>query len=98
MDPVSHVALGYTLVNLRRPRERGMVAAVTLGALAPDVDVLLIPSGWDRYVVAHQAGTHSMIGAVICGIAAAALARAVRRGSSFTVLASAAVLGALSHV
>jgi membrane-bound metal-dependent hydrolase YbcI (DUF457 family) len=96
MDPVSHVALGYALINLR-PR-RGSVLAVTLGALSPDIDVVLLPTGWDRYVVAHQAGTHSLIGAVICGLLAGALARAVRRGSSFAVLAGAAVVGALSHV
>jgi hypothetical protein len=33
MDPVSHVALGYTLVNLRQRAERGVGVAVSLGAL-----------------------------------------------------------------
>ncbi len=98
MDPVSHVALGYTLLNLRQGTERGVVAAVCLGALSPDIDVVLIPAGWDRYVVAHQGGTHSVIGAIICGVLAATLTRALRRGSSFAVVALAAVTGALSHV
>jgi membrane-bound metal-dependent hydrolase YbcI (DUF457 family) len=111
MDPVSHVALGYVLINLRRRRDHGIVLAVTLGALSPDIDVVLLPTGWDRYIVAHQAGTHSLIGAVICAVLAGALAWAVRgpqrggragspvrRGSSFAVLAGVAVVGALSHV
>jgi membrane-bound metal-dependent hydrolase YbcI (DUF457 family) len=98
MDPVSHVALGYAVIHLRRRRERGVVAAVALGALSPDIDVVLLPTGWDRYVVAHQAGTHSLIGAFVCGILAAALALAVRRGSSRGALVVAAVVGALSHL
>ena len=106
MDPVSHVALGYALINLRRRRDQGIVLAVTLGALSLDIDILLLPAGWDRYVVAHQAGTHSLIGAAICAVLAGALTRAVRgpqrgpvrRGSSFAVLAGAAVVGALSHL
>src|SRR5918999_1557437 len=98
MDPVSHMALGYTLINLRRRAERGVGLAVSLGALSPDIDVVLIPTGWDRYVVAHQGGTHSVIGAVICGVLAGALTRGIRRGSSVAIIALAAVVGALSHV
>src|SRR4026207_877019 len=98
MDPVSHVALGYAVIHLRARRARGVVAAVTLGALSPDIDVVLLPTGWDRYVVAHQAGTHSLIGAIICGVLAGALAFAIRRRSSFAVLAGAGVMGALSHL
>lgn len=100
MDPVSHVALAYNLVRLRRDAQvaRSVVIAAVLGVLAPDVDVFLLPWGWDRYMVAHQSGTHSIVGAVVCAALAAALVRAFLRRQAYLPLFNAAVLGAMSHV
>jgi membrane-bound metal-dependent hydrolase YbcI (DUF457 family) len=100
VDPVSHVAFAYNLVRLRRaPRaDRGVVAAVVLGALSPDVDVFLLPLGWDRYMVAHQAGTHAAAGAVLCAILAAGLTRLFVRRARFLPLLGAAALGVASHI
>ena len=99
MDPVSHVALGYAVIHLRPASPRAASpAAVTLVCVFNNIYVVLLPMGWDRYVVAHQAGTHSLVGAIICGVLAGALAHAVRRGNSFAVLAGAAIVGALSHL
>jgi membrane-bound metal-dependent hydrolase YbcI (DUF457 family) len=66
--------------------------------LSPDVDFLLMPSGWDRYLVVHEIATHSIFGAVICGVAAGLVAVALRRRASFRPLVFAGVIGALSHV
>ncbi len=52
MDPISHVAFGRTLVALTRSdgATRGTVGAAVLGSLAPDVDAVFMPFGWDRYL------------------------------------------------
>jgi membrane-bound metal-dependent hydrolase YbcI (DUF457 family) len=66
MDPLTHIVIGRAVVaaapNERRSRAIG--AAAILGALSPDVDSAIAFSGWDRYVRAHQFGTHSLVGAV----------------------------------
>jgi membrane-bound metal-dependent hydrolase YbcI (DUF457 family) len=100
MDPVSHIALAHNLVRLRRDAgaQRGIVSAAVLGALSPDVDVFLLPLGWDRYMVAHESGTHSLAGAVVCAALAAALTRVGIRDGRFSALFAVAVLGAASHI
>ena len=100
MDPVSHVALAYNLACLRRDSSmaRGRVAAVVLGALSPDVDVLLLPLGWDRYMVEHQAGTHALAGAVVCAALAAGLTRLFVRDGRYLPLLGVAALGTASHI
>ena len=100
MDPVTHAVLGRSLeyVRQRGPAEQGRGLAVVLGALSPDIDAVLMPAGFDRYLAAHEIGTHSVVGAIVCGVLAAALTRLIRRGSEFRVLVTAAIVGALSHV
>jgi membrane-bound metal-dependent hydrolase YbcI (DUF457 family) len=100
MDPLSHIALAHNLVRLRQPATaaRGVVPAAILGALSPDVDIFLLPYGWDRYMVAHQSGTHSVIGALVVASLAAALVRVVRQGGRYRWMLGAAITGAFSHV
>ena len=66
MDPVSHVLFARTLIALDRHRRlgSGAIAACALGALAPDVDVVLIASGWDVYLRVHEIGSHSVLGSL----------------------------------
>lgn len=102
MDPISHTVLSGTMVAaLERPDRsrfgRGVVPAVVLGALAPDVDGVLMPAGWDIYLRFHEIGTHSLPGAVLLGAAAAALVRLAVRGSRMRGLAAAAILSAALH-
>ena len=106
MDPVSHVVFGYCIVragHIRAARgaeraNRGVGLAITLGALSPDIDLIIMPTGWDRYLAVHEIGTHSIIGAVVCGVLAAGLARMIRRQSSYRALVVPAVAAAVSHV
>ena len=103
MDPVSHAALGRTLVSAFRatssPRPtRAAAAAAVLGSLSPDIDCVLMPFGWDIYLRAHEVGTHSITGALACGMLVAALVRALARQSAYRELAAAACIGAASHV
>ncbi len=99
MDPVSHAIFGLTLVSAdRRARlwpAAGVMAAA--GALSPDIDLLVAPFGWDRYLAVHEIGTHSILGALGCAAIAAALARAIA-GGTYRQRAIAASVGALSHV
>jgi membrane-bound metal-dependent hydrolase YbcI (DUF457 family) len=99
VDPVSHALCGLTLVNLDRSGHVGTSAriAAIAGALAPDSDVARAFSGWDRYLVAHQAGTHSIAGALACAVVVTLACRAVTRTSA-RVLLAAALAGALSHI
>jgi membrane-bound metal-dependent hydrolase YbcI (DUF457 family) len=102
MDPVSHVAFAAALKRgaLRLPPEPGTGLAAGLGALSPDIDVLLLPTGWDRYIVAHQAGTHSVVGAIVCGTLAALLAYLIagRRRQRLRPVLLTGMAAALSHV
>jgi membrane-bound metal-dependent hydrolase YbcI (DUF457 family) len=100
MDPVSHVAFGRMLVALdaRRRLGRGAVAACVIGSLAPDIDAVLIPFGWDRYLLRHQTGTHSVFGSVVCAAAVAGALRPAIRGSRLLPLLLAGVAGCLGHL
>lgn len=100
MDPLSHAALGRTLVALRHESHAGRAAVATaaLGALSPDIDAAFMPFGWDLYLRAHEIGTHTLIGTIVCAVLTAGVVRAVARRESFRALLIAAWLGAASHV
>ena len=112
MDPVTHIVMGRAVVAAARDeaRNRAVGAAAILGALSPDVDSALAFAGWDRYVRAHQFGTHSIVGALVTASLAAALVAAVARGMRrrpdalpaprprVAPLFAAAVAGAMSHI
>ena len=100
MDPISHLAFGRTLVALTRQGRstRGTIGAAMLGSLAPDVDAVFMPFGWDRYLRAHEIGTHSLVGAMACAVVSAALIRPARRETRFVALLSGAAIGTLSHL
>lgn len=98
MDPVSHVSFGRILAApLGRGAPNGVVAACVVGSLMPDVDLIAAIQGWDVYLRLHQAGTHSIAGAVICGGVTAGVTRAFR-STSGARLRLAGMLGCLGHV
>ena len=100
MDPFSHVVFGRTLAALHTPRarDRGTIPAVVLGALAPDIDALLMPFGWDIYLRVHEIGTHSLLGSLGIVALTALIVRLAVRGSRYPPLAVAAWAGSLSHL
>lgn len=99
MDPIAHVVLGHCLNVCREPEAvRGRGLAITLGALAPDIDLLFMPAGWDRYLVAHEIGTHAIAGALTSGVLAAGVATLVRRRTTYRALVLPAVIASVSHV
>lgn len=100
MDPLSHAALGRTLLGVAggEGSSRALAAAAALGALSPDLDLLLMPFGWDLYLRVHEIGTHALPGAIAAGMLTATVVRQFARGADWIALAGAAVTGALSHV
>ena len=104
MDPVSHASFGRLLIGAAGARDResgramrGTIAAAMLGALSPDLDSILMPFGWDRYLRLHEVGTHTIAGTLACALATAAVVRFFTR-SRYGPLVMAAWLGAASHV
>jgi membrane-bound metal-dependent hydrolase YbcI (DUF457 family) len=100
VDPFSHAAFGRTLAALQTPRTRGRgtILAVVLGALAPDVDAVLMPVGWDIYLRFHETGTHSLLGSLGIACLTALVVRLAVRDSRYWPLVVAAWAGALSHL
>lgn len=105
MDPLTHIVVGRAIVAAAEPHEpppRGVAWAAGLGALSPDIDSVVAFGGWDRYVRIHEAGTHSLAGAMLMAAATTAVVSGVvrlRGGSTrFATLFSAAAAGALSHL
>jgi inner membrane protein len=98
MDPLSHVAVGRTLAGLSESRSRGYIAATVLGSLAPDIDVVLMPFGWDRYLRFHESGTHTILGTLACAFLVGGVVRIFRSNSRYVALTLLAWMGALSHV
>jgi membrane-bound metal-dependent hydrolase YbcI (DUF457 family) len=100
MDPVSHLAFGRTLVALdgRRALGAGAIAACMCGSLAPDVDAVFMPVGWDVYLRYHQGGTHSLLGSMACAALTAAIVRfSIERGR-YSCLYLAAWIGCAGHL
>jgi len=71
---------------------------VVLGALAPDVDAVLMPFGWDVYLWAHEIGTHSLVGSLGVAALTALVIRLFARDSRYPPLLMAAWVGSLSHL
>lgn len=101
MDPLSHAVLGQTLATAIG-RQAGpflpRVMAGVIGALAPDMDAVLMPFGWDLYLRAHEVGTHSLAGSLPIAGSVALVVRAFARDSPASDLFAAAWLGCLSHI
>jgi membrane-bound metal-dependent hydrolase YbcI (DUF457 family) len=101
MDPLTHMVVGRAVLAVAvRDEEqvRAIGAAAILGALAPDVDVALAFAGWDRYIRAHQFGTHALLGALAMACLTAAAVRLFAPRARFNTLLAAAAAGATSHI
>jgi membrane-bound metal-dependent hydrolase YbcI (DUF457 family) len=100
VDPVSHLLFGRTvaLTIRRRPEMHGLTSALVLGSILPDIDILLVPRGFDWYLRAHAAGTHSLVGSIIEAGLLALFLRVVVRGSRLPTLLAASWVGAAGHI
>lgn len=55
------------------------MAAFVLGALAPDVDLICVVGGWDRYLAVHEVGTHTIAATPLVAFAVALTVRVFNR-------------------
>ena len=97
MDVLSHGLCGVLLGRLdtRRRLGPGAQLAVTIGALAPDCDLVIAGAGWDRYLQFHETGTHTILASPVVAAAVALCLRVFLRQSHFTRLWFAALVGVL---
>jgi membrane-bound metal-dependent hydrolase YbcI (DUF457 family) len=100
VDPLSHVAFAATLSATGRARKfsDAVPVALVLGALAPDLDAVAIPRGWDIYLRVHEIGTHSVAGAILLAGLVAFVVGGTKRDTSFSTLFMAAAIGTASHL
>ncbi len=89
MTPVGHACVGYLLATRSA---RICVAAMVAGAVAPDVDFLLLWS--PAFNELHRTVTHSLLFVALAGAAASVAAPAGRRGA----IGLGFFLGALTHL
>jgi membrane-bound metal-dependent hydrolase YbcI (DUF457 family) len=95
MDPVSHALFGRLMAGFDRRTALGpgSRAAFVLGAMAPDLDILLVPRGWDVYLHAHQAWTHAPVLSPAVALLVAGVVRVCSRGSALVRVWLAAWIG-----
>jgi membrane-bound metal-dependent hydrolase YbcI (DUF457 family) len=100
VDPVSHLLFARLLAALRDERALapGVVAATTIGGIAPDIDAVLMARGWDVYLASHEGGTHSLAGTLAVAVLTAAVVRWRVPSARWRPLIGGAWIGALSHV
>jgi len=111
VDVISHLAFGRALAALahRRAietgtRTRALTAALIVGSITPDADAILMPFGWDRYLVWHERGTHTLLGVALGAALLASLLRFViqpllrRPRTPWRLLWLASLAGCMSHL
>jgi inner membrane protein len=102
MDPIAHSLAGTLLARAYPSHKRGLTAACLIGAIDPDLDVLLTLFGRDFYITEHRGFTHSLLGMGPSALLAALIAWWIYRKSveraSFGVLWAMALAGVTSHM
>jgi hypothetical protein len=101
MDAVSHGLFGRLLGGFDAERRLGpgSRAAFVLGALAPDVDLGVALTGWDRYLLVHESWTHTIAASPIVALAVALTVKCFSRDARVFPLWCAAWVSAIfGHV
>ena len=102
MDPIAHSLAGTLLGRSQPSRKKGLVLACVLGALVPDIDIVLTLWGRQFYMTEHRGFTHSILGFIPVSLLAAWVAWLfVRRKSDrapFGWIFGMAMAGVMSHL
>jgi membrane-bound metal-dependent hydrolase YbcI (DUF457 family) len=67
MDPLTHYLTGYLIGHHGNTGDAG-IRTVTLCALLPDIDAIVVLGGWDALCGLHRTATHSLLGALIIAV------------------------------
>jgi inner membrane protein len=101
MDPLAHTLAGTLLGKSHPSKAKGLVLACVLGAVAPDIDIVLTLWGRDFYITEHRGFTHSLLGLLPVSLLSAWVAylfvRQFKDRASFQALLGMAGLGVVSH-
>ena len=98
MDPVTHAIAARMAASIgRSPLPRAAAVLSVAAGLAPDLDAIVMPAGWDVYLRVHEAGTHSAVGGVLLAAAMAAAWRPFSR-LAFRPLFLTAVAAVSTHI
>ena len=96
MTPLGHLAVAYSLSKgVDAPKRTSLAPYVVLGALAPDVDFLLI--GLESFNALHRTLTHNLFFVLLVALLCAFFVRFSGWEASFAAFIG-AVLGGLSHL
>jgi membrane-bound metal-dependent hydrolase YbcI (DUF457 family) len=99
MDPATHALFGTALaIGASSAPHRSVIATCAAASLLPDIDAVFMPAGWDRYLVAHEIGTHSLAGAVLLGALLALILGWCRPALKSGAIRAAAIAGTVGHV
>jgi membrane-bound metal-dependent hydrolase YbcI (DUF457 family) len=99
MDAATHALFGAALaIGASSAPRRSVVATCAGASLLPDVDAVLMPTGWDRYLVAHEIGTHSLAGSLVLGALLAIGLGWWRPALKNGAIRAAAIAGTAGHV
>ena len=100
MDPVTHAVIGMMIGSKAGggiSLANGALAASTLGAVAPDLDIVARLWGDYAYIKHHRGFSHSIPGLALISATLAAFLTHLYPGAGFATLALWAFLGAFSH-
>ena len=62
MDPITHSLAGTLIGRTQTSAKKGLVAACVMGAVIPDIDIVLTLWGKSFYMLEHRGFTHSFVG------------------------------------
>jgi len=101
MDPLAHTLAGTLLGKSHPSKAKGLVLACVLGAIAPDIDIVLTLWGRDFYITEHRGFTHSLLGLLpmsfLSAWAAYLFVKQFKDHGSFQALWGMALMGVVSH-
>jgi inner membrane protein len=100
MDPVTHAVIGLSLAKLTgNSLSLGDAAtvAITVGAVLPDIDIVMQKWGDYVYLKNHRGVTHSVLGLVVSAVILGAMVKAIFPESGFLSLTLWSLLGCFSH-
>lgn len=102
MDPLAHALAGTLLGKANPSRKKGLILACLLGALIPDIDIILTLWGKDLYLTEHRGFTHSLLGLLPMSLLSAWIAGWAARKwedrASFKFLWFMGLVGVISHL
>ncbi|MDQ2086081.1 metal-dependent hydrolase [Herbivorax sp. ANBcel31] len=100
MDPITHGVIGMTLSKVTGNEisvTDAATAAVVVGSVFPDIDIVFQKWGDCSYLKNHRGVTHSIIGLLTSSVFIAFLLNSFYSNASFMSLVFWALLGGISH-